>query len=85
MRNFLYITLIAVFSTLLASCGKSPEKYAEESRELHEQLSKCSNREDSIALYGKIITLESQARNALNKTEFKEYARLAHPNRQDSK
>lgn len=63
----------------LVSCNPTPQELAEKNISLHEELARCATEADSLAVFRKISEVESKARDIFNKTELKEYERLAHP------
>ena len=78
MRKILFFFTL-LLSLSLCSCDKTPQQYADENIRLHIQLTNATNRADSDSIFHQIAVLESEARAQLTKTEFKDYARLAHP------
>ena len=81
MHKRYYSILIAfAFALSLNSCGPTPAGLAEECRRLNKELAATTNDDERDSLYREIAAIESEARQSLTKTEFKEYARLAHPN-----
>ena len=75
-----FIACLFVVSVTLTGCSPTPEELASESKRLHEELATCRTQADSANVYREIAALETRARSEFNKTELKEYERLAHPN-----
>lgn len=76
--KILYISVLSALSFLFSSCGPTPESLAEQSHRLHDELKAARTQSDSDSIYREISYIETYARRELTKTEFKEYARMAH-------
>lgn len=79
MRKYISIFVVALSAWILMSCTPTPAELAEESRELHRQLEAAKTEQDSSRIFAEIARLETQARTVFDKTELREYERLAHP------
>ena len=77
-RKTLYISSLTLV-LCMSGCGTSPGKLADESKRLHEELSRATTKSDSTAIFKEIAAVESHARAVFTKAELKEYERLAHP------
>lgn len=79
MKKIIFLALSATFLSTLCACSPSPAELAQQNRDLHKQLEKATTRQDSDAVWKQITEVETRARREFTKDEFKEYARLAHP------